>query len=491
MNKIRIVSIALVAALALSVFAACGDDVSLDPPVGGAASMTAAEGGEPAETADPEIAEMEAALAAVPEADLGGRKFNILARAAVGTSEKEIWVESENGDVLNDAVYRRNSLVNEKFNTEVTLVTGDPNGGLKKSVLAGETTYDIAMPGISDASTLASGGVIMSFTSLPYNDLTKPWWELGTAQLNIAGKVFFMNSAVNYLADDVTYIMMFNKQLIKDYKMEEPYQLVRDGKWTIDVFTEMIQNISTDIDGDGQFTENDLYGFIGTSGYPNAFFYGSGLSYIEADNDTGLHLALDTEKATLVLEKVNAIYHGNNAAWISPGGQESVGMNIFMGNGGLFYGEVLSYIVNMRKMETDFGVLPVPKWNEQQENYHTYVATISSTMVIPMNCPDTAALSSVLEAMTIYSRQYVTPAYYDIALSGKFARDEESGEMLEIIRRHRVYDFGMAYSVIGISDVFSSLVNKNSSDLVSTYEKKSSKAQTQIDKITAKFSEME
>ena len=491
MNKIRIVSIALLAALALSVFAACGDDVSLDPPVGGAASTTAAEGAEPAETADPEIAEMEAALAAVPEADLGGRKFNILARAAVGTSEKEIWVESENGDVLNDAVYRRNSLVNEKFNTEVKLVTGDPNGGLKKSVLAGETTYDIAMPGISDASTLASGGVIMSFTSLPYNDLTKPWWELGTAQLNIAGKVFFMNSAVNYLADDVTYIMMFNKQLIKDYKMEEPYQLVRDGKWTIDVFTEMIQNISTDIDGDGQFTENDLYGFIGTSGYPNAFFYGSGLSYIEADNDTGLHLALDTEKATLVLEKVNAIYHGNNAAWISPGGQESVGMNIFMGNGGLFYGEVLSYIVNMRKMETDFGVLPVPKWNEQQENYHTYVATISSTMVIPMNCPDTAALSSVLEAMTIYSRQYVTPAYYDIALSGKFARDEESGEMLEIIRRHRVYDFGMAYSVIGISDVFSSLVNKNSSDLVSTYEKKSSKAQTQIDKITAKFSEME
>ncbi len=491
MNKIRIVSIALFAALTLSVFAACGDDVSLDPPVGGAASTTAAEGGEPAETADPEIAEMEAALAAVPEADLGGRKFNILARAAVGTSEKEIWVESENGDVLNDAVYRRNSLVNEKFNTEVTLVTGDPNGGLKKSVLAGETTYDIAMPGISDASTLASGGVIMSFTSLPYNDLTKPWWELGTAQLNIAGKVFFMNSAVNYLADDVTYIMMFNKQLIKDYKMEEPYQLVRDGKWTIDVFTEMIQDISTDIDGDGQFTENDLYGFIGTAGYPNAFFYGSGLSYIEADNDTGLHLALDTEKATLVLEKVNAIYHGNNAAWISPGGQESVGMNIFMGNGGLFYGEVLSYIVNMRKMETDFGVLPVPKWNEQQENYHTYVATISSTMVIPMNCPDTAALSSVLEAMTIYSRQYVTPAYYDIALSGKFARDEESGEMLEIIRRHRVYDFGMAYSVIGISDVFSSLVNKNSSDLVSTYEKKSSKAQTQIDKITAKFSEME
>ena len=38
---------------------------------------------------------------------------------------------------------------------------------------------------------------------------------------------------------------------------------------------------------------------------------------------------------------------------------------------------------------------------------------------------------------------YVTPAYYDVALSGKFTRDEESAEMLEIIRRHRVYDFGM------------------------------------------------
>ena len=490
MKHTRILSLLLCAIISAGTLIACGDDVSLSPPAGGA-STTAADGNaEPAETADPEAAEIEAALAAVPETDLGGRPFNVLARAAVGTSEKEIWVESENGDVLNDAVYRRNSLVNEKFNTEVTLITGDPNGGLKKSVLAGETIYDIAMPSIDAASTLASGGVIMSFTALPYNDLLKPWWELGTAELNISGKVFFMNSAINYLADDVTYIMMFNKQLIKDYEMEEPYQLVRDSKWTIDVFTQMIQNISTDIDGDGQYTENDLYGFIGTTGYPNAFFYGAGMSYIESDSDAGLHLALDTEKATQVLEKVNNIYHGNNAAWISPGGQEATGMNIFMGNGGLFYGEVLSYIVNMRKMETDFGVLPVPKWNEAQENYHTYVANISSTMVIPMNCPDTAALSSVLEAMTIFSRQYVTPAYYDIALSGKFARDEESGEMLEIIRRHRVYDFGMAYSVIGLSDVFSGLVNKGSSDLVSTYEKKASKAQTQIDKITAKFEEM-
>jgi hypothetical protein len=41
---------------------------------------------------------------------------------------------------------------------------------------------------------------------------------------------------------------------------------------------------------------------------------------------------------------------------------------------------------------------------------------------------------------------YVTPAYYDVALSGKFTRDEESAEMLEIIRRHRVYDFGMTYT---------------------------------------------
>ena len=491
MKHTKTISIILCALLSSSVLVACGSDVSFDIPEGGVAATAAADNAEPAETVDQETLDMEAALAALPDTDLGGRDFNILARAAVGTSEKEIWVESENGDVLNDAVYRRNSLVGERFNTTVKLITGDPNGGLKKSVQAGETVYDIAMPSIDAASTLAAGGITLNFNLLPYNDLTKPWWELGTAELNIAGKVFFMNSAMNYLADDVTYIMMFNKQLIKDYNMEEPYQLVRDGKWTIDVFTQMIQNISSDIDGDGKFTEADLYGFIGTQGYPNAFFYGAGLQYIEADNDTGLHLALDTEKATQVLEKVNNIYHGNNAAWISKSGQESTGMNIFMGNGGLFYGEVLSYIVNMRKMETDFGVLPVPKWDEKQEFYHTYVANISSTMVIPMTCPDTGVLSAVLEAMTIFSRQHVTPAYYDVALSGKFTRDEESGEMLEIIRRHRVYDFGMAYSVIGLSDVFSGLVAKSSSDLISTYEKKSSKAQTQIDKIIDKFERME
>ncbi len=486
---LRAAALLLAALIALS-FCACGSGA--DPASTAANTGDAPEGAtEAAETVDTEAAELEAALAAIPEYDFEGKPFNVIARPAVGTSEKEIYSEEENGEVLNDAVFRRNSLVNERFNTEITLITGDASAKIKSAVLSGDNTYDISMPNISEASTLASGGILYNFCALPHNNFERPWWELGTYELNIAGKVFFMNSAMNYLADDVTYIMMFNKQLIADNGMEEPYELVRGGKWTIDVFTKMIQDISADIDGDGEFTTNDLYGFITTSAYQNGFFYASDLKYINSDADTGLHLALDVEKATLLLEKTNYIYHGGNVTWMSPGGQEGVGKDMFMQNGGLFYGEVMSYIVNMRAMDTDFGVIPIPKWDEAQENYKTYVNNISSTMVIPLNCPDPERLSAILEMIAVTSRMYVTPAYYDVALSGKFTRDEESAEMLEIIRRHRVYDFGMTYTTIGLSDLFSSLVLKNSGDIISQYEKRISKAETQIDKLTEKFDAME
>jgi hypothetical protein len=142
-------------------------------------------------------------------------------------------------------------------------------------------------------------------------------------------------------------------------------------------------------------------------------------------------------------------------------------------------------------MDTDFGVIPIPKWDETQENYKTYVNNISSTMIIPLNCPDPERLSAILEMIAVTSRMYVTPAYYDVALSGKFTRDEESAEMLEIIRRHRVYDFGMTYTTIGLSDLFSSLVLKNSGDIISQYEKRISKAETKIADLTEKFNAME
>ena len=292
-----------------------------------------------------------------------------MARAAVGTSEKEVWVEEMDGDVINDAIYERNLAVNEKFDCEITLKTGDVVSITKQSVAAGDDSYKLVYPSIIDGASMAQQGLLLNYLDFEHVNIYEQWWDQGTASLEISGKVYFMNGDINILDNDVTYILLFNKKIIGDVGLREPYQLVRDGKWIIDTFTSMIKDVTTDLDGDGGFTDNDMYGYVTTGAGPNTIFYASGITYVGFDSEGMPVLDVNISKITSLLEKVVDIFHNDNTTRVPS--DVAVGKNMFMEDRALFYGEVLSYIINVRAMETAFGVLPLPKYNEQQDHYYT------------------------------------------------------------------------------------------------------------------------
>ena len=41
------------------------------------------------------------------------------------------------------------------------------------------------------------------------------------------------------------YVIFFNKQMVSDFGLDNPYQLVYDGKWTIDAFDKMARAASS------------------------------------------------------------------------------------------------------------------------------------------------------------------------------------------------------------------------------------------------------
>jgi len=307
--------------------------------------------------------------------------------------------------------------------------------------------------------------------------------------MDIGGRVFFMSGDINILDNDVTYIMLFNKQLISDNDMEEPYQLVRDGTWTIDAFAEMCKNISMDVNGDALMDENDRYGYVTTQQGPNTFFYGSDLKYVEFDSNHVPYLQVDSTKVTQVLEKVvNVTGQEHQVSYLPK--DPPVGKTIFMEDRALFYGEVLSYIINLRDMNSEFGVLPIPKFDEQQDGYITYCENNSSTATIP-NAGDPASAATVLEAMAIQSHMTVTPAYYEVALERKYSRDEESIEMIDIALANRIYDIGRVYTSLGISGVFQDLAAKGSTDFASAFAKREKTALKKLATIIEAFDAME
>ena len=204
-------------------FAACADTTTEDAGTVGAAAADGAAAETVVEETEPDKYDLaKEKFDALAAADFGGADFGIAAQAVTGNSEKEIWVEELTGDAINDAVYNRNLSVNERFNCNITLTPGDVNSIVRQAVQAGDPTYKLAFPNMATAASMAQVGLLMDYNKLENLNLTEAWWDQGTLAMEIADKVFFMNGDINYLDNDVTYIQLFNKQLITDVGLDVP-----------------------------------------------------------------------------------------------------------------------------------------------------------------------------------------------------------------------------------------------------------------------------
>ena len=299
----------------------------------------------------------------------------------------------------------------------------------------------------------------------------------------LAGGVYFMSGSLNYGDDNVTYVLIFNKDMQKTYSntVPDPYQTARDGEWTLDYFNTVIQNISSD-NGDGKWDENDTYGFINTWEYGNTFFIGADLRYIDNTDADEVKLFLSDksqmEKALEVLELSQAIYHNNNASYMSPPGQENLGQTAFKENRGLFYGEVVAHLTPLtREMDNEFGILPVPKYNKAQEFYRTWTHASGSSFAVTSAISEDKAetVGDILEAYALLSHQYLKPAYYDITLTSRNVHDAESAEMMDMMFSNRVYEMSFYFTDFGFFELFKTATNDNSDSFSSTYSSASGK----------------
>ena len=157
--------------------------------------------------------------------------------------------------------------------------------------------------------------------------------------------------------------------------------------------------------------------------------------------------------------------------------------NLFSDGHGLFFWTRMDEVTTLRGMETDFGILPTPKYEESQENYISFVSQhIMGLMSIPATATDLNRTGIILEALAAESYYTLTPAYYDVALKSKASRDDESAEMLDIIFSNRVYDLGEYFNFGSIFDVLNSVCQDKSKGIASEYEKKASAFTKELDK---------
>ena len=146
-------------------------------------------------------------------------------------------------------------------------------------------------------------------------------------------------------------------------------------------------------------------------------------------------------------------------------------------------------------MDIEFGILPYPKMDEAQENYITSSHDTANVGAIPMTCGKADTMGAVLEVLARESAEDVVPAYYETALKVKYARDDQSSRMLDIIRYNISEVFPIAFgnycNNLPLGYAFSNPLTGKKTDFVSNYVKYEAKAQTKLDELWEAFNSQE
>ena len=160
---------------------------------------------------------------------------------------------------------------------------------------------------------------------------------------------------------------------------------------------------------------------------------------------------------------------------------------MFNSNKALFYSHTMFYMDHLRDIESDFGIIPYPKYDETQDNYGNLVsAWHSQFLCVPITAANVKRSGVILEELAYKGKELLTPAYYDKTLNGQYVRDADSSEMLDIIFANLVYDVGIYYNIGTYKDQLTTIVRTGNS-LVNIYETNRTRAESQLKSINDAF----
>ncbi len=476
MKKILSALLALLTVGSLLVGCSGGDTTSTDNT--SAADTTTAEAEvttEAKETLDLEVKDWE------------GKQFRVIGRTHdVNTQFQnfEIDAESVTGDLINDAVYERNSKISETYNVEVVQILDKaPKDLIQKYVNSQEDAFELSFSTLGEIGSLSAGGYFISMEDIPNVDYSKPWWyENVNDAISIDGKFYYTTSAFNLMDKNRMYILIFNKDMAEEYNFGNMYEHVDNGEFTVDNVLTYSQAVAGDIDGDGAMTDIDQYGFVMDS--YNGFIVAvqsMGNKFVEKDSNDLPELVMNTDKMISSIDKALDMCLNKETSltceWYAGKVDYDhwrVSSSAFKEERALFATCFVNWPKGLKTYSADcdfaYGVLPFPKYDEAQENYisvpdPSWVALFA----IPKTNSDLDFTGYMLEVLSYLSYESVLPVYYQTVTKDKYTYDEESGRMLDMMFANPQYDLGMIYQWGNLRVMYSEIASAGENTFASKY----------------------
>ncbi len=426
----------------------------------------------------------------LPEMNFNNYTYRIIGQGGAGwTASDMLRPEKLTEDGFNDAKLKRYLNIEERFGVKIeTYLSETVFSVVQGAILSNDHSFDLINMDTGNTSSAALSGLLCNLNELEYLDLSKPYYDQNYVHdMSFEGKLFSAVTDITTMDMFVTWIMMYNKDMIDRYDLESPYDLVQNNQWTFDKFNEMIKDVSAD-NGDGRWDEKDTYGFAAHTGSAGNFFYAAGLTICSKDDATDIpYISLGEKSETLALasEKItDIVYNGNKTL------MNNQIIEAFSEGRALFLAEITGYLDVFRSMEDNFGIVPYPKLSSSQERY----CTTNSSCIMVFSIPafsykqnELERSSIIFEGLNSESYKLIRPAYYIDVLKGKQTRDYRDYEMLDLIRNSRVYDFGLFNDLGKLTGIFSSLASTKNPKVSSLLKKCITAGEKKMDGILEKY----
>ncbi|MCQ2431951.1 MAG: hypothetical protein MJ175_05030 [Clostridia bacterium] len=401
----------------------------------------------------------------------GGYEFKVLNYSDMWDTNVRLDFENESGEMLDDAIYKRNRYVEDKLDFVLKEIAFTYPGWdsiaqnvdrVIESVLADDKAYDAASLPVCFKPEVITQNYLYDLQEVPGLNLDAEWWDHSVNDsMTVCGTLYAASSPMQLVSLDLTWVLLFNEKMMTDLDMEKPYQLVRDGKWTLDTFFEYVQ-AGTNIGADESFSfkENGtaVYGIAVHTDCPIGFVNAAGNELLLKKGDD-YSVNIETERMVNTVDKLAKIFSAKDGYILGNNDetQPSGYTTLFRNERAMFMTCELKSALVERDMDATFGLLPMPKYDEAQKDYYSAMNICTSLLTIPVTQDDPEMAGRILDALTYVSYRDVLPIYYDVTLSQKGLRNEDSVDMLNIIRNTRGVDFGC---VFGINNSFVSSVNR-------------------------------
>ena len=372
-----------------------------------------------------------------------GYNYRILVRK---DSLSDQYLENDSDDLVESATFRRNKLIEQMYGITITASESSSNNydiDALNSILAGDDAYDLVFTHARAAFVYAVQGAAYNFRDIESIHLDKPWWTKDVVEsCTLNGKLYVLDGDISSKGLGATMCMVFNKRIFDELGFDYPYELVKEGDWTFDEFAYTVKKGAKDLNGDGIIEpEFDQLGYSSSQWEaPMNIIYTGGQKIYDKDENGDLQLTLYSNKTVEIYDEFFSLMD-NKACYLGTEKSTYKGPDLLNDGRAMIADSELRHAQTLRNLDDDFGIIPYPKFDEDDE-YATAVNAGSHMIFIPITVEDVERTGAITEALCAIGSRDVIPAFYEKSLKTKYTRDEESEEMIDIIRDSVVFDLG-------------------------------------------------